>query len=194
MRCGECGKRFEIKYDGKIIYTDSKCDVPGGLKPWALELEVPSGKLVFRNDMRDIFPSDEAYSFDVNSTHGTKACEEHYAKLGMFHVFVGNTCPSIYVFPDGRVIVGHLFDEDKRIPKKYSKVKKAGFICTDLWWFSACDYDEFVKRSGGGPDKVGWVPDVIVELPGPGRYKLTSYYSASNDPDKLKEYAIIEKL
>lgn len=188
--CSECGEHFEIKFDGERLFTNSKCPVPGGLKPWTLELEIPSGKLVFRNDMRDLFPTSKG--FYVNRTCGIKECEEHYASLGMFHVFVGNSCPSVYTFPDGRVIVGRLFDEDEpeSKPKEYAQAEKVGFICTDLWWFSACDYDDFVRRNGKEPNDE-WPPDITVQLK-PGKYKLTSYYSTSNNTDKLKEYAVIE--
>jgi hypothetical protein len=59
----------------------------------------------------------------------------------------------------------------------------------------ACDYGEFVKRNNGEPNTVDWVQDIVVELKdGPVRYKLTSYYSTSNNVDKLKEYATIEKM
>jgi hypothetical protein len=187
--CSECGERCKLHYDGKRIYTNT-CKYPGGLKPWAVEIDVPSGKLVFRNDMRKLFPKQEK-NVSVNNTLGIKTTEEFHATNGMFHVFVGNTCPGIYQMPNGNVIVGRLFDEDEPIKDKYKEAKKLGSICTDLWWFSACDYDEFVKRSGGLPSKCGWVSDVVVKLPKPGRYKLTSYYATD---DNVLEFAVIEEI
>jgi len=165
------------------------------LKPWEVEIEVPSGRLIFRNDMRDLFPTTEE-RFNVNLTSGKKRCEEHYAELGMFHIYVGNTCPGIYQFED-RLVVGRYDDEvwnskteeyeEIECPEKENLI---GGICTDLWWFSACDYDKFIKR-GGGVNK-DWPADVIVDVE-PGRYKLTSYYSVSG-MDEINDYAVIVKV
>lgn len=188
--CPECGKYITIFYDGNRLYIDEPCDNPGGIKPWDIEIDVPSGKLVFRNDMRDIFPTNQ--DFYVNHTSQIKMCEEHYASIGMFHVFVGNTCPKIYNFDD-RVVVGR-YPEDawNKGTKEYidcpEKEFNVGYICTDLWWFSACDYDDFMKRTA--LDDM----DVVVELKqGPGRYRLTSCYAASKNED-LKEFAVITKV
>ena len=195
--CSECGHNVEIRFDGNRVYVDKECSVPGGLAPWSLELDVPSGKLVFENDMRDLFPSRDDDRFDVNTTHGTKACEENYAGLGMFHCFVGNTCPTIYVLPDGRVIIGSYRkygDEDDYDGTDRNEEHRVGGIGTDLWWFSACDFDEWVKRDEMFRKDKKWEADATkVVLPeGPGRYRCTSQYSLKGD--EAEEYAVIEKI
>lgn len=202
VECNECGERLNIRYDGKRLFTDSVCEIPGGLKPWTIELDVPSGKLVFENDFRNLFPEaeeDEHANVSVNLTKGVKLTEEMYAKYGMFHCFVGNTCPGIYKFPDGRVVIGSYPDEVyNKDTEEYEPVDhgvdqySVGSICTDLWWFSAMDHDEYVKR-GGDFEKRGWVTPDVVEVE-PGRYKLTSYYSCRGYGEDANEYAVIEKI
>jgi hypothetical protein len=149
--------------------------------------------------MREFFPTDD--DFDVNYTSDVKKCEVHYASLGMFHCFVGSTGPGIYVMPDKSVVVGNYPDkvwnaeteEDIEVPCP-EKDFKVGEVVTDLWWFSACDHDDFLKR-GGVVGKVGWVPDVVVEMPeGPGRYRLTSYFSVQRNREQYGAYAVIRKV
>lgn len=186
--CSICDKYYYLIYDGNKVVANKQCEFPGGISPWELEIDVPSGILVFKNDMRDLF---EPCNISVNSVIGIKRTEEHYAKQGMFHVCVGNTCPSIVKLPNGNISVGYL--DDDNYDENIDGVK-VGKICTDLWWFGACDYDDFVKRNHGKePGKNEFDREDVVNLPkGPGRYKLTSYYGASRD-ESLSTFALIEK-
>ena len=194
--CTHCGKGVMMFYKDRTLTVETECPNAGGLKPWDLEIDVPSGKLVFQNDMRNIFdPNDEAEDFDVNTVFGTKQTEEAFAKMGMIHVFVGNSCPRVYQFEDGKIVVGSYYISDQE-SKDYDTDPKEKFsegsVCTDLWWFSACDYDKF-KELGGNPDD-RWT--FVVDLKnGPGKYKCKSLYSSSGKYHAdLEELAIIEKV
>lgn len=191
-KCQHCGAMVHLCYDGNSVFPDNKCKHAGGLKPWTLEIDVPSGKLAMKNDMRYfIDPTEGGMEFSVNLTIGIKQAEEYYATMGMFHCFVGNTCPRVCKMPNGQIIIGNLMDYDTdELYPEYSEAEMLGAICTDLWWFSACDYDLFMKHNPDGLYK-DW--DILVELPEPGRYKCTSYYAA-NGSDDLREYAVIEKV
>ena len=54
-------------------------------------IEIPSGKLVCANDLREEFPLERDDDFDINETVGIKQTIEAYGKSKMFHGFVGNS-------------------------------------------------------------------------------------------------------
>lgn len=190
--CSECGERLKTTYDGRKIYIESECEFVGGMKPWSFTVNVPSGKLIFRNDMRKLFPEVETHMkskgyVSINNKKGMRLWEESYAKHGLVLVHVDNTCPSVYDMPSGNVHVGNHMDYEKEVDL-YEEYER-GSICTDLWAFSACDYDDFIKR--GGVVEEEWPKDVVIDLKdGAGKYKVTCNYHTTD----LKDYAIIEKV
>ena len=189
-RCGECGKEIKLMWDGKKVYAKSECEVLNGIKPWTIEINVPSGKLVFANDLRDLFPNIKDY--DINHKYGQKLSEEAYAKLGLFNIYVGNTCPDIYSL-DNKLIIGNVinYDTDKPYPG-YENVIREGGVCTDVWDVSACDYDDYMNRIKSEDNYLNNI-SVVTLKDGPGIYELTSYYSCASDRDNLIEYAVIKK-
>jgi hypothetical protein len=207
--CAECGERYEAFYDGKTVsLRGDPCSEPGGRKPWALEIDVPSGVLVFRNDLRPYFPDldDDPLNTESCGMRGATwsyALENWYAKQGMFHVFVSNTSPAVLDMPDGTIEIGDfrefIWDREKETEVENPDPRwkhSRGSICTDLWWVSACDRDDFLRRGGTlSPESESDYPDeIVIELKkGPGRYRLTSYFSAAGlgEPDL---YARIEKV
>ncbi|MFX8653186.1 hypothetical protein ABTM19_20885, partial [Acinetobacter baumannii] len=80
---------------------------------------------------------------------------QDYAKIGMAHCCVGNSCPAMYECRDGRraadshFVIGTTSSRGKA-PRFHSddRVHRVAGICTDLWLYSICDADEFVKRAG----------------------------------------------
>lgn len=150
-------------------------------------IEVPSGKLAVGNDFRDLYPGCPDY--DVNEKVGIKLTFEWYAKNGLLHGFVGNSCPS--VFQDGdsiHIASPKIYDEnDEELPKSEWGIpgKEVASICTDLWWYSIADYDDFVSRGGREPK------DVIKVTP--GRYVIQHRIDASGWTLAPYIYATIQK-
>jgi hypothetical protein len=149
--CPVCGSRLDLAFDGKgFVVVGERCRYPEGLvTEW--ELNVPSGKLVVANDLREWFPSDESH--DVNTLIGVHLTTLAYAKIGMAHGFVGNTCPSVYREGDRLVVGSHLeetWDEEKDDyvdnPEPCPWGDAVASICTDLWWYSIVDHDELSRR------------------------------------------------
>lgn len=150
--CPVCTQPLKLGFDGTgITVLNDPCPYPDGLvTEW--ELNVPSGKIVVANDLRDWFPSDEDH--DVNSMLGTHLTTLGYAEVGMSHGFVGNTCPDVYRDGEDRFVVGSYRDEiwdaeDREYrpnPEPCPWGKKVADVCTDLWWYSIVDYDEFLRR------------------------------------------------
>lgn len=174
--CYVCGKKVEFFIQGKKIFIDTECEYKDGFPEIEVELDVPAGMLIFYNDLRRIFP--EPPDRYVNYLSEVKLHSEDYAKLGMIHIFTGNTCPRIYQVNDSHLIIGNDYSEDEKIKNIAGKV--VGSICTDLWWYSAVDKDVFEKNAGmtlddfdKAEEKRGvWTRLDRIKVK-PGRYKAT---------------------
>lgn len=152
-------------------------------------LEIPSGKLVCANDLRYEFPLDTKEDFNINETVGIKQTIEAYAQAGMFHGFVGNSCPSVYKNGNKLTVVNPKSDDDYEPIDTDELGVRVGGVITDLWWYSIADYDEYIAR-GGEVDKE-YVDVIDVE---PGRYVLSHDLEYKDyDPKNHVIYATIEK-
>ena len=144
--CSHCGESyFSLETNGiSIRISGEPCKFANGMPLTEWELNVPSGKLVVANDLRRIFPLEDD-RFNVNELIGCRQTALAYAENGMAHAFVGNTCPGVYKCGDGLFKIANepYEDADPRPPFEGERV--AG-ICTDLWWYSICDHNEFKKR------------------------------------------------
>jgi hypothetical protein len=142
--CGECGDSLKFVFDGHCILIENPCPVPGGAPPVVSRIHVPSGRIVFTNDMRGLVPDPEdEHGINVNSALGQAEYTRAYEDLGLILMFTGNTGPNVYVHPDGTLTV----ETGGYDPLTYEVLEpsgiKQGHITTDLWWFSAMDHDRF---------------------------------------------------
>lgn len=163
--CGECGCSYTLKRQGTTLVANTTCEHPGGIKPYDVLLNVPSGKIVFANDLRSLTLVED--NFDVNYTIGQVHTTKAYAEDGMAHVFVGNTCPGVYRTDEGLAVQLHngRYDENGNhiYPEEDDTIETVpeslGGICTDLWWYSAMDHDLFMARcaeTGEDPEDFGF--------------------------------------
>lgn len=157
-KCPYCAERISFSFDGENLSVSTVCPYPGGMENVSVELNIPSGKMVFANDLRRWFRI--IGDFDVNNDIGVKLTTEAYEKVGMAHGFVGNSCPSVYKV-DGRTLTisgtpsDEYYDEetDEELPalkelydSQLPAGEAVGGICTDLWWYSVVDFDDFRAR------------------------------------------------
>ena len=145
--------------------------------PIEIAIEIPSGKIVFRDDLRQIFtiPEGEGYPQNASGPLWSKLITEAYGRVGLLHGYVGNSCPNIHKQED-TLIIGNPSWDKKYNSRKDLPGESIGSICTDLWWYSIADKDEFLKQCKKlniDPDKVGLDGTVDVT---PGRYVLKHYY------------------
>ena len=70
--------------------------------PFEVLLSVPSGEIVFANDLRELVAVPDHH--DLNSVEGGRAFTRSAAEQGLALIFVGNTCPSVY--RDGHGLCG----------------------------------------------------------------------------------------
>lgn len=154
--CASCCRETKFKLTNTKLTADTACPHPDGYPAYTVRINVPSGKLIFGNDFRDIVEIDASY--DVNRTRGSEQTSRAYADAGMIHITVGNTCPGLYKVSETRInvlspethnIYAETGTEDDADPDanlaKPPKGEHVGGICTDLWWYSAMDYDLFKK-------------------------------------------------
>lgn len=149
-------------------------------------IDVPSGKLVIDNDLRGLFPEIE----DMPHIDGQgvqfwmKGYTEAYGKIGLLHGYVGNSCPGVYKYGDILYIGNQPIVAHPQIPGK-----RVASVCTDLWWYSICDYNEFIRR-GGKMGKLAWQNPGIVKVK-PGRYVLSHHWPFTDDKDHYREERMI---
>ena len=197
--CPVCGESLRLGFNGVgLVVLSDPCAYPEGLvTEW--ELNVPSGKLVVANDLREWFPSDEDY--DVNLAVNRHLTTLGYAKVGMSHGFVSNTCPGVYR-SGGRFIIGNYHDElwDDEKNKFYPNPEPCPWgeevagVCTDLWWYSIVDFDEFMRRVSHYTPNANveeLLKNVTVVEVTPGVYKFRHDHNIDYDVP-LVEYASFE--
>jgi hypothetical protein len=199
--CSYCGeKRFRLETNGKKVRLSGKdCPLPNGFELNEWELNVPSGKIIVANDLRRWFPlpegDDEIES--INTVIGCRQTSQAYAAIGMSHAMVGNTSPAVFKLADGKFKIANEPQDEywngkeyvpyKRKPK-FEGVRLAG-ICTDLWWYSLCDSDEFDRRAekfGGSLKEVGGGLAEIISVK-PGVYRFRHNDDARDDDTSGKE-------
>lgn len=117
-------------------------------------LNIPSKKLVFMNDIRQVFKTEreDKYTVSINSELGKKRECEEYVKNNMAYFYVGNTSPTIYqhktkneiiIDPDN---VKLKWNSEEDTIKKINEYDERGYICTDLWAVCMADHDDFMTR------------------------------------------------
>ena len=209
-QCPLCGEDIAWETNGSILRIASECPYPeGAVYSW--ELNVPSGKIVVANDLRDKFIIME--DFNVNALEGCIQTSFKYSSVGMSHGYVGNSCPGVHKKSDSEFLVGNFYepdeddddedDEDGKyksgLDHEFEGTKQVASICTDLWWYSIVDYDQFVERYGEPKDNA-YIEVVDCE---PGVYEflhvgnvldtdknptIYTYFNKVREPDPVIDY------
>lgn len=192
QKCNHCGAYPQGETNGLEIRFKSSCPAPNGVYPCVTKLNVPSGRLVIENDLRELFPNPD--HFDVNTDWGLVETTKSYAEIGLAHGFVGNTCPGFYLgagrkstYHIGTVSTEYWDGKGYRKRRVRSLGTRLAGICTDLWWYSICDADEFVRR-GGNLSNV-----TVVDLK-PGVYQITQNARVECEKNNPSVYATFKWL
>jgi hypothetical protein len=156
--------------------------------------------MVVANDLRDLFedeyaetdlrPNSRGWGFNVNTDMGCRQVFETYGELGMAHGFVGNTCPCMYRVDKNTLTLSMVkHDEESYDTIEEEKPgERVGGVCTDLWWYSVMDYNDYVERTGNKPDK--WCDVVDVK---PGMYRVTHRtHTFNRDANVTDHYAVFK--
>lgn len=202
--CEHCGERFyvDVDVDKKTITTgiidqttfelidNAVCKYSEGFPEFSVQINVPSGKLVFGNDFRNLITIDDDDAHDINHVQGKIKYSKNNADAGLVLLFVGNTCPSVFKKDDQLLIMNQEYDHEIDDYKEDPTLQNLGSICTDLWWFSAMDYDHFMiaqeELRNDDPDSYEEIEfdnnTFIVDVE-PGRYEFSSRHHLLKDED-----------
>ena len=202
--CFTCGEtRLKIEVQGNDIKFLTPCAYPEGYPEYRVQINIPSGKIIFGNDFRDLF-EEERIHYSLTAPKGQRLISEAYAELEMFHFIVGNTCPHVFQFENGEIHIARgnykkdsydFPDEDWEdyAPAEYDK----GSICTDLWWYSAMDYELFKKLHFEKYDKIPELNSVfefVLDVE-PGLYEATGrYHLIEEEPGEKLLYSVIKRV
>ncbi len=159
LDCEDCGERLRLEYnllESKIApleheyLTIPECPCVNEDFLIKASIPVPSGKLVFANNLRVLFTEEELETIEevsVNFFYGRKQHTLDYAKLDMLFASVGNTSPNVYSVRDGEeLLVGNFWEEMEEENELPPETVAKGNVCTDLWWYCAMDFDDFQRR------------------------------------------------
>jgi len=161
--CPECGNSPLFDTDASVIRATPHCPFPRGIYPIQFDLNVPSGKIVFANDLREWYPV--AGNFDVNNNSGLIKTTLNYADEGLAFCFMTHPCHITGFFAVNRIEkeILHLEPLPPRlkgidqatmpipmlIPQDDPiQVARIGKIPMQLSWWSAADYDDLRARFG----------------------------------------------
>jgi len=207
LYCEDCGERLRLEYDlleSRIApleneyLTIPKCPCAGEDFLIKATIPVPSGKLVFANNLRCLFTEKEVETIEdisVNSFYGRKKHTLDYAKLGMLFASVGNTSPNVYSVNEGEeILVGNFWEEMEEENNLPENAVPVGNICTDLWWYCAIDFDDFKRRlkvfEESGEEKNPSLEDYfVVEIKGTEAH-LEHYVEIDEDVDVFSKIII----
>lgn len=183
--CYDCGKNIVYVLDGDTIRATSEqpCFKENEI---TVDIQVPSGKLLFA----DWFENGSAVmghlddeNHDIKSRKGVASRIHRYASENVAHFLVGNTCPDVYQ-EENTLYIGS--------NEKNKNAKEMGYVCTDLWWVTACDEAIYIKMA----EKVNQpiTEDIetahVVVYVEPGAYRLR--YFGRHTSDGL--FATLEKI
>lgn len=201
-KCYHCGEEIKFEIGNDYIKEISKCT---RIDKYSFDIAVPSGKLIFcdwPDEGRDVLERLEeqfnSSSFDINNKKGCFQMSEAYSKYNIASFFVGNSCPGILQKGNTIYVESAFYEEsDENAENPIYSNKEAtlkGNVCTDLWWVTAFDLEEYNKLTGRKltPKECGAHVTLDVE---PGIYRFTYDSNASSwNCDSVQTYLKIEKI
>lgn len=170
-------------------------------KTYSFEIAFPTGEIICDDGLpysREIF--EEIYDYNINSSKGIYDTIIDFAKNNILHVFVGNTCPSVWLKED-KLAIGNMYEEEecncgadhyKDCNCDYKQAvpldgEEISSICTDLWWASMVDvqiYKEILIKEFGEEEAIDKLKSIekVKRKIKPGVYKCT-YFSEATSMD-----------
>lgn len=179
--CFTCGRYVYYVVTKNHIQVAEPCSAPKGFRV-ITTLNVPSGKIVVNDSLREALTNEELVSSKLNGDGlvGNNNVTLAAAKFGLAHGFVGNSCPGVYRTKSGMYAIANPPYSEEWDDIDMPNWERVGGVCTDLWWYSIMDADDYVKRTGIEDAKLRKQDTIEVE---PGKYKFSYYYSSKTMRD-----------
>jgi hypothetical protein len=144
-KCHQCGRALSLETNGVELRIVNACEYPEGVNAYNFDLNVPTGKLAVGNDFRRIFRVTGIH--DCGSAAATMEVARRYARVGMAHGYVGNSCPGFYSIGKTKksFAVGIAGDTSDYHP--LDGTPPIGEIVTEIPWYCVADLGEFHRRA-----------------------------------------------
>ena len=199
--CQVCDVRLQFEVDGedRARVTSAPCEYAEGLTT-VVEVDFPSGQILFKDDLRPHFDA-SMEKISYNSAVGQDVYSRRMAAEGVAYGPVSNTSPEIYRDRAGRILLAAAaHDPETEEPLPPEGWELIGRVCTNLWAYSAVDYQRYLER-GGPPVPAAhpssYQPQVVTVEP--GRYRLTHHTHEAGflwpeDTDQLVIFGELERV
>ncbi len=158
-RCFECMKPLFgfLKGDTLILKGDEACEDHSNYK---VVLDFPTGEVVIDDAVSGVRSLEDIHDDlfgnigSINYQIGTHQVTDAWAALNVGHFFVGNSCPSVALDSQGRLLMrpdesipyadpehDETYEDDEPNPdaENLQGCVRLGAICTDLWWATFVD-------------------------------------------------------
>jgi hypothetical protein len=169
--------------------------------PTVVELDIPSGKIIASDDLREPDHFDVEDENYIDGAFGWDLWAKDFAtKANVGYSFVGNTSPVILVKPDGifRVVKADYDDENVGRPPYEPDDTIIASICTDHWATMITDYQYWLDHGGKTVEELNepykFLVFTVFDVT-PGKYRWTVYSHSDgfkNHADGRVVYAQLE--
>lgn len=151
--CDNCGEAigFDIQHLEDGFYVADKPCLGHSITTYTYTLEIPSGKIVFRDGFyHDILPTlVEPKNANYNTILGCEKAVIEYANQGIAYGPVLGPAPEVfYDHLNQRIVLGLGGEDDNGKRILGDGWEYLGSIVTDLWAYSVMDYESFVQNGG----------------------------------------------
>ncbi|MFI0742827.1 hypothetical protein ACH4PU_32800 [Streptomyces sp. NPDC021100] len=167
--CAACDQRPTYVIRDGAVHVQDPCPYPMGITT-EITLDVPSGKLIVSDDLRDVYDVDFDAGASYNTALGQAQVVEAMAALGCAFGPVGNSCPGLYREGENSYVIASPVLDENDVPSLPEKDRLA-HIVTDVWAYSIADFEDW--KSKGGASGTRLLGDYTVVDVAPGTYKFT---------------------
>lgn len=210
QKCYDCAKPLRLTLCGTNLHLDCETACENN-STFSVEIDFPTGEVVFAdwpflfNELKNegwLDDGDDDGSESINYIKGQRQRSDVFARQGIYHHSVGNSCPTFYYNETTSEIRigGGSYDEETDETTNPEGFTDKGSFCTDLWWVTMLDrsrYDEMVSKLPEKPSRKEMkkaLKDGIATIK-PGRYRFTAVPMTSDeDEDYGRVYATAEYL
>ncbi|GGU38743.1 hypothetical protein [Streptomyces violascens] len=168
-RCATCDEspRFVLR-DGTVDVQEP-CAYPMGITT-EITLDVPSGKLIVTDDLRDVYNVDFDAGASYNTDLGQAQVVQAMAAIGCAFGPVGDSSPNLYRDGENSYFIASPLYDDNDVPS-LPESKCLAEIFTELRAYSIADFEDW-KAKGGTPGSKLLGEYTVVDV-APGTYKFT---------------------
>jgi hypothetical protein len=140
--CRDCGAELKLRQEGDTFKAIDPCPYPEGQPPFGGMIEIPTGTILFGDEMFCERPEDLEPDGRLHAVPWERSATEKAANINVGHGYCGNSCPGVYVSKDRKEILvantGYDSETDEELPS-FPGYRKVGSVCTDLWWWTIVD-------------------------------------------------------